>query len=80
MWKWTRRQRPIYIAVLFYEYSGKDDGITYEFDLAQKAWFPRLTAEILEAQQSIYRVEGVDDTVTFVNEGSSRKTWLETQA
>ena len=46
-------------------YVGKMDNITYEFDTLKNGWFPRLTPEMLDAQQAAYRQENVDERVTF---------------
>ena len=56
----------VFLENSIWTYCGKNDGITYEFDVGKKAWFPRITAEILETQQAIYKVEGVDETVYLV--------------
>ena len=45
-------------------YTGKKDNITYEFDLEKQGWFPRITEEMLNAQQQAYKLENVDETVS----------------
>ena len=46
-------------------YTGTQDKITYEFDPEKQGWFPRLTAEMLSAQQAAYRQENVDESVIY---------------
>ncbi|CAG8726154.1 5438_t:CDS:2, partial [Ambispora leptoticha] len=41
-------------------YTG-DDGVTYEYDEIQKAWFPMYNEKLIEAQQSAYSVPGVNE-------------------
>jgi hypothetical protein len=39
----------------------------YEYDQERKAWFPRLTDDLIKAQQSAYKVDGVDENVFALN-------------
>ncbi|KAJ3276055.1 hypothetical protein HDV01_006225 [Terramyces sp. JEL0728] len=41
---------------------GDSASVTFDFDIQKKAWFPRLDERILQAQQSIYRIDGVDES------------------
>ncbi|KXS21623.1 hypothetical protein M427DRAFT_51042 [Gonapodya prolifera JEL478] len=44
-----------------YVYTDKTDGVKYEYDEAQKAWFPMFDESLLAAQQSVYSVVGVNE-------------------
>ncbi|OZJ03074.1 hypothetical protein BZG36_04606 [Bifiguratus adelaidae] len=50
----------------FVEETGKwmftaNDGISYEYDEEKSAWFPMFDEQLVQAQQSAYGVEGVDE-------------------
>ncbi|KAJ3320730.1 hypothetical protein HDV06_005023 [Boothiomyces sp. JEL0866] len=47
--------------------------VTFDFDMQKKAWFPRIDERIMEAQQSVYKVEGVDETAPVINPSLKRK-------
>ena len=56
-----------------YTYIGKDDGVQYDYEPSTKAWFPRITEELVKAQQEIYKVDGVDESVPVEKPGIKRK-------
>lgn len=49
------------------------DGIVHEFDSEKKAWFPLINQEILLQQQSVYKVDGVDDSTVLTRADIQRK-------
>ncbi|KAI8988932.1 hypothetical protein BDB01DRAFT_757675 [Pilobolus umbonatus] len=42
-----------------------EDGVSYEYDTALNAWFPMFDEKLMEAQASVYAIEGVDENVTL---------------
>ncbi|KAJ3222603.1 hypothetical protein HK099_002115 [Clydaea vesicula] len=42
-------------------YTKVEDGLTYEYESSKKGWFPVLE-EVFDQQQSIYKVDGVDES------------------
>ncbi|KAI7868625.1 hypothetical protein BDF14DRAFT_1792324 [Spinellus fusiger] len=50
-----------------------DQGVSYEYDANVKAWFPMFNQELLESQQSIYAVEGVDEQAPAVKLREKKK-------
>ncbi|KAI8073482.1 uncharacterized protein B0P05DRAFT_548747 [Gilbertella persicaria] len=54
----------------FNEQTGKwsyvgEDGVSFEYDEKMGAWFPMFDEKLMQAQASVYAVEGVDETVTI---------------
>lgn len=43
-----------------------NDGLTYEFHSDKNGWFPRLTEQIVNRQQSAYNFPGVDENVILL--------------
>ena len=56
-----------HIFILVYSLQQGNDGIVYEFDELKRAWFPLITPDLIQAQQSAYKVDGVDENVYFNN-------------
>ncbi|KAL0082247.1 hypothetical protein J3Q64DRAFT_1634535 [Phycomyces blakesleeanus] len=55
----------------FDEQTGKwsyvgEDGVSFEYDTNVNAWFPMYNQELIESQQSVYAVEGVDESAPAV--------------
>ncbi|CAG8458555.1 6495_t:CDS:10 [Paraglomus occultum] len=62
----------------FIEETGKwtytdDDGVPYEYDEAQGAWFPMFNEQLIEAQQSAYSVPGVDEAAPVIREKRNKR-------
>jgi HIV Tat-specific factor 1 len=53
------------------------DNITYEYDSAKNAWFPMYNEQLVKAQQSIYSVEGVDETEVIRPKRKQKKSIFE---
>ncbi|KAJ3054450.1 hypothetical protein HK097_001792 [Rhizophlyctis rosea] len=49
------------------------DGISYEWDAEKNAWFPMYDESLVDLQQSVYSVEGVDETVPIPERRGKRK-------
>ncbi|KAI8333267.1 hypothetical protein EDC96DRAFT_20206 [Choanephora cucurbitarum] len=47
-----------------WSYVGEDD-VSYEYDEAMGAWFPMYDEKLMQAQASVYAVDGVDENVTI---------------
>ncbi len=52
-----------HIFILVFSLQQGTDGIVYEFDESKRAWFPRITPDLIQTQQSAYKVDGVDENV-----------------
>ncbi|CEI85549.1 hypothetical protein RMCBS344292_00011 [Rhizopus microsporus] len=51
-----------------------DDGVSYEYDEKNNAWFPMYDEKLVQSQSSIYAIEGVEETVQPKEKKKKRST------
>lgn len=52
-------------------YENPETGQELEWNIAANAWLPVVDEDVLQAQQAAYKVEGVDDSVSWARVGNT---------